>query len=106
MLWPSAFTAGSTFLLDKLAQSGNSYPVAQTKAELRCEISQLRKQVKDMQDLMQKAAIKCEELQGAYDATSASNEVALEDLRTFKLPPIPAPPPRPVIPPEPGPGRN
>jgi hypothetical protein len=62
--------------------------MAQTKADLRHENRRLRKQVNDMQDLIQKAAIKCEELQGAYDATVARNEVALEDLRKFKLPPI------------------
>jgi len=62
--------------------------MSQTKAELQRENRLLRKQVKDMQALMQKAAIKCEELQGAYDATVATNEVAIEDLLKFRLPPI------------------
>jgi hypothetical protein len=62
--------------------------MAQTKAELQREIRLLRKQVKEMQELLQQAAIKSEHLQGAYDATVATCKVARKNLRMFELPPV------------------
>jgi hypothetical protein len=62
--------------------------MAQTKADLQREIRLLRKQLVQMQGLLQQAAIKCENMQGAYDATVATDQAVRADLRRFKLPPI------------------
>lgn len=75
--------------MDNSKWDGDHYGMAQTKAELQREVRLLRQKVKEMQALLQQAAIKFEDLQGACDATSARDAVAREDLRKFKLPPIP-----------------
>jgi hypothetical protein len=63
--------------------------MAESKAELQREVRLLRQKVEEMQGLLQQAAIKYEDLHGAYEATSATDAIVREDLRKFKLPPIP-----------------
>jgi hypothetical protein len=61
--------------------------MAQTKAELQREIELLRKQVKEMQELLRLTAIKVEQLKGVYN-TAATNRAARENVRKFELPPV------------------
>jgi translation initiation factor 2B subunit (eIF-2B alpha/beta/delta family) len=59
--------------------------MAQSKAELQREIQQLRKKLREHEELLQQAAIKCEQLQGVFDATVMTGKTVRENFRKAQL---------------------